>query len=208
MHPHLITGNPFVIFTSRHFSLSLCFPHRFFLFWQKYRPNMMCILLKVQHNLLPLVCLQSQQSPTAQRGLPTATALFRRSRLFPGARVGVGDKEGPTLEGVAFLSGHSANQTPHDAAEPPLSRWGSRGVVDTGSYPPKFYNYLWRTDLKLLGLLSQQRQRSSWVFMVSLLCHPAQRLIGATVKEPSPIADSSTNGNVCFKLQSTTMESH
>lgn len=84
----------------------------------------------------------------------------------------------------------------------------SRGVVDTGSYPPKFYNYLWRTDLKLLGLLSQQRQRSSWVFMVSLLCHPAQRLIGATVKEPSPIADSSTNGNVCFKLQSTTMESH
>lgn len=84
----------------------------------------------------------------------------------------------------------------------------SRGVVDTGSYPPKFYNYLWRTDLKLLGLLSQQRQRSSWVFMVPLLCHPAQRLIGATVKEPSPIADSSTNGNVCFKLQSTTMESH
>ena len=136
MHPHLITGNPFVIFTSRHFSLSLCFHHRFFLFWQKYRPNMMCILLKVQHNLLPLVCLQSQQSPTAQRGLPTATALFRRSRLFPGARVGVGDKEGPTLEGVAFLSGHSANQTPHDAAEPPLSRWGSRGVVDTRKLSP------------------------------------------------------------------------
>lgn len=97
---------------------------------------MMCILLKVQHNLLPLVCLQRQQSPTAQRGLPTATALFRLSRLFPGARVGVGDKEGPALEGVAFLSGHSANQTPHDAAEPPPSRWGSWGVVDTRKLSP------------------------------------------------------------------------
>ena len=72
---------------------------------------MMCVLLKVQHNLLPLVCLQSQQSPTAQRGLPTVTALFRLSWLFLGARVGVGDKEGPTLEGVAWLQADSSQVT-------------------------------------------------------------------------------------------------
>lgn len=65
MHPYLITGNPFCdLYFKAFFSLYFPLPF-FFLFWQKYRPNMMCILLKVQHNLLPLVCLQSKQFQTA-----------------------------------------------------------------------------------------------------------------------------------------------
>lgn len=75
MHPYLITGSPFCDLYFKAF-FSLYFPLPFFFSWQKYRPNMMCILLKVQHNLLPLVCLQNKHSKLHDMAFQPSLLLF------------------------------------------------------------------------------------------------------------------------------------